>query len=142
MGTSHEFDSRAAVGGDLDADGRVDLLVEEQDQDRIRSKVYFLRNEHSSENHWIGVRLESSRPDVSPWGAKIALHLADGRRLLAHNVTGHSVWSQHASIVHFGLGVSGEVQKVEIQWPGGQSTTLASPELDAYHVVNPPPASR
>ena len=38
-------------------------------------------------------------------------------------------------MVHFGLGDSSKVEKIEIRWPGGKVHRLEYPEIDRYHSV-------
>lgn len=135
MDVSSEYDSRMAVSGDLDGDGRVDILFEHNDLRNKRQNVLFLRNQWDQPHHWIGVHLRQQPGTASPIGAKVVATLADGRRLLRHNVAGHSVWAQHADTIHFGLGTQSQVESLEITWPNGQVTRLEQPEVDQYHVV-------
>ena len=138
MGSAHEFDARSCVSGDLDADGRIDLLVEHKDVKNERARLFFLRNELESQNAWVGFRLQSDRPNVSPLGATITLELSDGRKLMRYNVTGHSVWAQHDNSVHFGLGAEATAKKVTVRWPNGETSEILAPEPGMYHVVTPP----
>ncbi len=140
MDVSYEFDSRCTVSGDLDSDGRVDLIVEHKDLRSDKSNLHFVRNQWPGTNHWIGVHLRQNSPSPAPWGAKVILTLADGRKLLQHNLSGHSVWAQHACSVHFGLGQSDRVQRIEVLWPDGSASQLSEPAVDQYHTVEPPAA--
>ena len=56
MGLSDSFDSRSAVSGDLDRDGRVDLVVVE-DRGLRGQRLHICRNRLETENYWVGVRL-------------------------------------------------------------------------------------
>jgi hypothetical protein len=142
MDVSFEFDSRCAVSGDLNGDGRVDLIVEHKNVRDSKSSLYIAANQWTDSNHWIGVHLRSAGPGPSPLGAKVLVRLADGRKLLQHNLSGHSVWAQHANSVHFGLGESAvEVEEITVTWPGGAVSELKNPPIDQYHVVKTPKAS-
>lgn len=135
MGVGFEFDGRGVISEDLDADGRPDLLVVEQEgfnAGKIRQKLHVVANRLDTEgHHWIGVRLAGAR---SPLGAKITVLTAAGKRI-AQIVSGDSLYSQHSPTAHFGLGQSDEVQWVEITWLGGQMQRLESPSVDRYHEV-------
>jgi hypothetical protein len=133
MGVAFEFDSRAAASGDLDNDGRVDLLVEHKNLRDDEANLYIVTNQWSGAGHWIGVHLPHSPSGASPIGARVRAYLPDGRILLQYNVAGHSVWVQHANTIHFGLGPVDTVDRLEIQWPSGETTTLDSPAVDQYH---------
>ena len=57
MGVSSQLDSRCTVSGDLDGDGRVDLIFESKQHLGDRALLHFLRNQWPAANHWIGVHL-------------------------------------------------------------------------------------
>ena len=137
MGVSHEVDSRMAVSGDLDSDGRVDIVFEQKDHRNQQSKLYFLRNEFPVKNHWVGVHLRSRNAAVSPLGAKVLVRCGDGKELLQHNLSGHSVWAQHSNTVHFGLGPINHLKAIQVIWPDGSKTELEQPAINTYHVAEP-----
>ena len=137
MDVSFEFDSRAAVSADFDGDGRVDIAVEHKDVRNSRADIHIVRNQWSPANHWVGVHLRRNGASVSPLGAEVRVVLPDGRILLQHNVTGHSVWAQHANTVHFGLGELDAVRRVEVRWPNGKISKLDNPTLNQYHALSP-----
>jgi hypothetical protein len=135
MNVSHEFDSRAAVSGDIDGDGRVDLIVEQKDLRANESKLYIVRNAWDQGGHWIGAHLRQSPGGASPIGARVTVALPNGHELKQHNVAGHSVWAQHDNTVHFGLGASAAVSSIRVHWPDGTSSTIMEPAINEYHVV-------
>jgi len=135
MNVSYEFDSRAAVSGDIDADGRVDLIVEHKDLRASESKVYVVKNVWDQPGHFVGVHLRQSAGHASPLGARVTVTLDDARVLVQHNVAGHSVWVQHANTVHFGLGELTRVATMEVRWPDGSTSRLDNPAVDQYHVL-------
>jgi hypothetical protein len=135
MNVAFEFDSRAAVSGDLDGDGRVDLIVENKNLREHESRLYIMRNTWDQGGHWIGVHLRQTAGTASPIGARVTARLPDGRVLLQHNVAGHSVWAQHANTVHFGLGDVDAIEAIEVHWLDGSSSTISEPPIDEYHVM-------
>ncbi len=140
MDIDFEYDARAVISDDLDADGRPDLLVVEKKSSvdgPAVSTLHVLRNEWLGENHWIGVRLEDE-PGLSPIGAKITVNTASGRRA-AVIVNGDSYRAQHANTRHFGLGNLAEVDSIEVRWPNGKTRTLTHPAIDRYHRITSTP---
>ncbi|MCA9148883.1 MAG: CRTAC1 family protein [Planctomycetales bacterium] len=136
MGVAFEFDTRAVVSGDLDADGRVDLIVEQKDQRTNEYKLHWVRNMWNGGGHWIGVQLRQSAGEPSPLGARVTLTYDDGRQIVQHNLAGHSVWVQHDNTIHFGLGEVEAIKSIEIIWPNGKRTELHEPQVDRYHVCH------
>ena len=133
MNCGSVLDSRATVAGDIDLDGKVDLLFEHFETRTAQAHLHFLKNQWQDDHHWIGFHLPSSA-----YGTKVNVTLDNGRVLTQHYVAGHSVWTQHPNSIHFGLGKNLKPTKVEITWPNGKSTTLKTPTTDRYHVVVSP----
>ncbi|GAB4193838.1 MAG: hypothetical protein Kow00105_07990 [Phycisphaeraceae bacterium] len=136
MGVALEQDSRAVLAHDFDNDGRVDLLVSTRNSltEPEYYRLHLLRNRGDvGGRHWVGVRLRGV-PGVSPIGAKVRVHTPDGVRTNAV-VSGDSYSAQHAPALHFGLGKTNQIDRIEVTWPDGRSTTLAQPAIDAYHVI-------
>lgn len=137
MGTAFEYDARALVTDDLDADGRMDMLVVEsisKGEDRGWFTLHIYRNELPTAGHWIGVRLPEGGPGRSPIGATVRLITASGTQI-KRMVTGDSFSAQHAATAHFGLGAQTAVEAIEIQWPNGTTRRLDAPAVDQYHTV-------
>ena len=135
MGVSHESDCRSVVSGDLDHDGRPDLLVVEgrkRGNDKQREGyIQVIRNKLENGNHWVGVHLEGQ-----PIGAVVSV-FQGGKRQFLPIVTGDSFNAQHATTVHFGLGKTESIDVLEVRWPNGRTTRVARPAIDRYHVIRP-----
>ena len=116
--------SRALAVGDVDDDGRLDLLVT-----NTNGPAEILFNRRDSGNHWL--RLELQGPSSNPFaiGARVFLTTGD-RRQLREVRSGGSFLAQGDLRPHFGLGThSGEVS-VEIHWPDGKTSRHTTAELD------------
>ncbi len=135
MGCGFEFDSRAAISADLDGDGFVDLLVEHKDLRGKQRHLYLLRNNWAEvtgrESNWIGVHLVGAKGKAAH-NAKVEAKLSDGRTLLQHYATGHSVWAQHPATIHFGLG-DADVAELNVRWADGSKSSLTKPASGKYH---------
>lgn len=139
LGLAMEKDCRNVVSDDLDGDGQLDLVLTTfEEWPEPKQELHIFRNRLFDSGHWIGFRLREGGAGFSPVGAKVFLHLADGRRVVRYLVTGDSYRSQHASTAHFGLGAISEVASAEIRWPNGKGLTLEKPALNRYHRVTPP----
>ena len=139
LGVADEFDSRSALSGDLDLDGRVDLVVVE-DRGKDGQKLHIYRNQLETQNAWIGVRLEERGHGVSPVGASVSVRTPT-HTYVGRVVTGETVVGQHAPTLHFGLAGSREVDSIEVRWPNGQTHVLRNPDLNRYHLVLAPESS-
>ncbi len=122
--------ARGVAFGDLDNDGRVDVVV-----NNIDAAPTVLRNVSSSKHHWLTLRLVggpgSPRDAV---GATVYL-TAGGVRQRADLFSGGSYSSSSDFRLHFGLGSSAEVEKLEIHWPSGKKETVAVSGVDRILTV-------
>lgn len=135
LGVAQEFDGRAVVSDDLDADGRMDLAVVEYRTDTMSQRLHVLRNEYASSRHWIGIRLKSGPGSSQPDGAVVTVRTG-GRVWIKPVVTGDSFTAQHARTAHFGLGAAAAVDSIEVSWPNGKVSRIANPAPDRYHDVS------
>jgi hypothetical protein len=133
MGVADSFDSRSAVSGDLDLDGRVDLVVVE-DHGLKGQRLHIYRNRLETDNHWIGIRLLEEANGISPVGAAVSVHTTEQTHV-GRIGTGETVLGQHPTTLHFGLGSSTRVDSIEVRWPGGTTRTVHDPEIDRYHQI-------
>ena len=137
LGVALEEDCRNVVSGDLDGDGRVDLVVTTFEAwPRVQQTLRVFRNTLEPEGNWIGFRLREEGHGVSPIGARVSLR--QGKEITAQQiVTGDSHRSQRATTVHFGLGARTRVDAVEIRWQNGRSATIERPAINQYYTVSP-----
>ena len=134
LGVAFEFDSRAVVSDDLDADGRPDLLVVEYRTDTMSQRLHVYRNQYESKNRWIGVQLSSGSGREAIYGAVVTARSGD-QVWAKPVVTGDSFTAQHSGTVHFGLGQFDEVDSLTVRWPSGKETVIEKPAVDRYHRI-------
>jgi hypothetical protein len=86
-------------------------------------------------NHWVGLKLVggpgSPRDAI---GAKV-LVTAGGMRIRQDVISGGSYDSSSDLRLHFGLGASTRVERMEIQWPSGKKEEVAIPAIDRFYTV-------
>lgn len=133
LGVADEFDSRSAVSGDVDRDGRMDLIVVESLAGE-REKLHIYRNQLETDHHWIGIELREEGGGLSPLGAKVTVTTAD-RTHVARVMNGETLMGQHSTTLHFGLGAETAVEAIEVQWLSGESRRVSDPAIDRYHGV-------
>jgi hypothetical protein len=107
--------SRGAAFGDLDNDGRVDIVVTNNG-----GPARLLLNRAGGGHHWLSVRLEDGPANRFAIGARIGVERA-GRPTLWRRVrTDGSYLSASDVRAHFGLGSSAAIGAVVVQWPDGR----------------------
>ena len=103
---------RGLARGDLDNDGRVDLLVLPHDA----PLAYFHNESMAGASLTLALHPRIAGSDTT--GAHVIVKAA-GRSRHAWQVGGGSYQSASDSRVHFGLGPNSNVDQVEIHWPSG-----------------------
>jgi len=129
-GLANLITARGAAFGDLFNDGHIDVVI-----NNVDSIPALLRNVAKNDNHWITLRLvggpKSPRDAI---GAKVFL-TAGGVRQRADVFSGASYGSSSDQRVHFGLGSSEKIEKVEIYWPSGVKEEVSAPPIDRIVTV-------
>ena len=142
MGIAFEGDGRVVLSDDLNNDGRQDIILVEvgfEPSGRVTQTLRVFANVINTSNHWVGIRLHEAGPHFSPIGVRVIVRTSAGQQA-GHVVTGESLYGQHSSTVHFGLGNSDSIEDIEVRWPNGTTRKLENPEVDTYHLVDPPNA--
>ncbi|HEX3447964.1 MAG TPA: FG-GAP-like repeat-containing protein [Isosphaeraceae bacterium] len=104
---------RGLAVGDLDNDGRVDLLILPQNQ----PLVYY--HNQSDGGRSLTLLLEGTSSNRDAVGARVVVEF-DGRRQYAWRTGGGSYQSASESRIHLGLGAVDRVDLVEVTWPSGR----------------------
>ncbi len=120
---------RGAAFGDLDNDGRVDVVVS-----ALEAPLEIWRNVSPTRNHWLLVSTVGSRSNRDGAGARIRVTTASGTQYNHVNTAvGYGCASDHR--VHFGLGKDAVVAELRIDWPRGTVQTLRDVPADQILTV-------
>lgn len=115
-------DARSLATCDLNGDGWVDFVVGVNN-----GPVYAFQNSVPKTNRMFAVKLQGRRDNPTAAGSRVSVHLKHGGMRTAEVYAGGGYLSQSDSTLRFGLGTTGEVEKVEVRWPRGQSSTHPAP---------------
>lgn len=121
--------SRGAAFGDLFNDGRIEAVVE-----NLVGGPMVLRPEGGPPNHWISLQLEGVKCNRLALNARVRA-TAGGLVQEGEVLSSGSYLSQNDLRIHFGLGKSDHVDRVEILWPNGYRETLRNLSADRFYVV-------
>jgi len=123
---------RGCAFGDLDGDGRVDVVVSALGAD---AEIWMNRSEKSS--HWLDVALRGTKSNRDGIGARIKLVAKNGTQY-NHMTTSVGYASSSDGPVHFGLGVDSHAESLTIYWPSGIVQTLENVTADQLLKVTEP----
>ena len=110
--------SRGAAFGDIDSDGDVDIIVTNNN-----GPVRLLLNDSGAVRAWVSVQLKGKKSNQMGLGARVAVHRRGAPVLWRRAHTDSSYLSASDPRVHFGLGDTKTIERVEVYWPDGSKET-------------------
>src|SRR5436305_8841818 len=111
-GVAEEHCSRGCAFGDFDNDGDLDILIV-----NLNETPSLLRNDLSSSNHWLKVKLIGKISNRSAIGARLVIKAGDQTQ--TQEIQSQSSFlSCNDPRLHFGLG-SATSAEIKVRWPNG-----------------------
>jgi hypothetical protein len=124
---------RGAGFGDLDGDGRVDVVVS-----ALGAPAELWWNRSPAAGHWLGVKLVGTKSNRDGIGAVVKITSgADPRWTQQFNAMTTAVGyaSSSSGPVHFGTGRAAVIDSLEVRWPGGAVQRLDGVKSDQVLTV-------
>src|SRR5262249_3702784 len=123
---------RGAAFGDLDGDGRVDVVVS-----RIGERAAVFHNTSPGNNHYLAVRLRGHRSNRDGLGAVIQVTGTSGRRQWNRVTTAVGYGSSSDRTAFFGM-AQDLTASIEVLWPSGVRQTVTNERCDRYLLLEEP----
>ena len=120
--------SRGLACGDMNNDGKLDLLVCD-----IDGAVRLYRNASQSSGRWLTVRAVDPTLNRDAYGAEIHVQAA-GQRWMRLINPAYSYLTSNDPRAHFGLGEVDRIDSITVRWPDG-SSELFSDENEVDRMV-------
>jgi hypothetical protein len=122
---------RGLATGDFNNDGRVDVLVMDDD-----GPVRLLQNQGGTVGNWIGFSLTGTgKSNRNAHGARITVETADGRSQVREVQTASSYLSASDRRLLFGIGKQSAATRVTVRWPDGGMERYENLPAGKYHVI-------
>jgi hypothetical protein len=120
---------RAAVFGDVNNDGGMDILVTTNN-----GPAHLLLNTVPDRGHWILVHLEGVRTNRSGYGSVVELVRKNGTSVRRWARGDGSYLAANDPRVHFGLGKDTAVDRIQVHWLAGECEAWSQTAVD--RIVN------
>lgn len=129
-GVSTPLAARGAAFGDINNDGRMDVLMT-----ILGGPPVLLLNRAGGGNHWLSITLRGTRSNRDGYGARVTVN---GQTRYATSAGSYACANDKR--LHFGLG-SEEKVTVEVLWPSGARTVLNEVRADQFLEIREPERS-
>ena len=123
--------SNGAAYGDLDNDGDLDLIVNNENQPAF---VYKNLSRETNGNHYFALQLEQNGLNHFAIGSMVKLY-AGNQVMTRELVPSRGFQSSVDYKMVFGLGKIDAIDSVQITWPDRSVTTVSKPAINKIHLV-------
>ncbi|MGO4885551.1 MAG: CRTAC1 family protein [Bryobacteraceae bacterium] len=132
VGVTDVYDGRSIALADFGNRGALDAVVANE-----RGPLLLYRNTVSPDKRWIEFELEGRTSNRSAIGAQVRV-IWNGQEQVQEVSGGSGFCAQNERRLHFGLGKTTGIDRVEIRWPSGKTETIAAPLMNQIHKVVEP----
>lgn len=120
---------RGAAFGDINNDGKVDILIL-----NVGQPPTLLLNRTQTSNHAVLFKLVGTASNKAAIGARVSV-TAGGVMQFTEVRSGTSYLSQNDLRLHFGLGKETSMDTVEVSWPSGKKETYKDLAADFIYTI-------
>ena len=129
VGVNDVNDGRSVAMADFSNTGKLDVVVANQ-----KGPLLLYKNTPAPDNKWIAFDLEGAPSNRSAIGAEVRVFW-NGQQQVQEVSGGSGFCAQNQRRLHFGLGKTATIDRVEIRWPSGKTQTVTAPETNKIHKI-------
>lgn len=137
LGFSTPTFSNGAAYGDLDNDGDLDLVINNENMEAF---VYKNRASEKLANHYLKIKLDGDAPNTAGIGSRVTIYTNNGKQILEQMPT-RGFQSSIDNHLHFGLGKVNIIDSLVIRWPNDKYQVLKNVRGDTLLVLKQSSAS-
>lgn len=124
--------SNGAAYGDLDNDGDVDVIVNNENDEAF---VYRNNASERLQNHFLKIKLNGEKPNTQGIGSRVSVYTKSGLQIL-EQMPSRGFQSSMDYNLHFGLGKDNILDSVVIRWPDQKVQTVKNLRADTLLLLN------
>jgi hypothetical protein len=115
-GLDEEINSNGAAYADLDNDGDLDLIINNQDE---KASIY----KNNSRNNFIAIQLEGSKNNKYGIGTRVSV-FSEATQQTKQHFTSRGFQSSVTNTLHFGIANHSEIDSILVDWGNGKTQKL------------------
>lgn len=131
-GLDHVGMSYGASLGDLDGDGRLDLITS-----NLEDPISIYRNA-GTEGHRITIDLKGTQSNSAGIGTLIRVVTPDGVSQVRQLFPFGGFLDADESLLHFGFGENTTITSMDVEWPSGQKQTFENLAVNHHYIITEP----
>ncbi len=124
--------SSGAAYADLDGDGDLDLIV---NNENAEASVYKNHTSEKTHHHFLKVKLKGTAPNTMGYGARVSLYYGDKEQVLEQMPT-RGFQSSVDPVLLFGLNDTNKVDSIIVKWPDQKIQLIKNQSADTLLVVD------